>query len=276
MFTVSEGEAVVVTTFGKPERALTEPGLYRRWPWPIQRLYRYDNRTHIVEGPFEETLTADGKNILVAVYAGWKIARPIEFLTGVGTADQAERNLDGMLRHHKSAVLGQYPFASLINVEADQLRFEEIEQKMLAAARTEADQRYGITLEFLGIRKIGLPETITEKVFERMRAERTEIAERYRSQGEGEAIKIRAEADSQRDQVLARAEANATRIRAEGDARAAEFYQVFAEDPELAMFLLKLETMEETLKDKATLVLGTETEPYDLLRGWDALPGGNQ
>ena len=274
VFTVREGEVVVVTTFGKPERALTEPGLYRRWPWPVQRLYRYDNRTHVVEGPFEETLTADGKNILVAVYAGWKIARPIEFLTGVGTAEQAERNLDGMLRHHKSAVLGQYPFGSLVNVEAGQLRFEEIEQKMLAAAQPEADARYGITLEFLGIRKIGLPEAITEKVFERMRAERTEIAERYRSEGEGEAIKIRAEAESQRDQILARAEADAKRIRAEGDAKAAEHYQVFAEDPELAMFLLKLETMEQTLKDKATLVLSADTEPYDLLRGEEALPGG--
>ncbi len=273
VFTVREGEVVVVTTFGKPERALAEPGLYQRWPWPVQRLYRYDNRTHVVEGPFEETLTADGKNILVAVYAGWKIARPIEFLTGVGTAEQAERNLDGMLRHHKSAVLGQYPFGSLVNVEAGQLRFEEIEQKMLAAAQPEADARYGITLEFLGIRKIGLPEAITEKVFERMRAERTEIAERYRSEGEGEAIKIRAEAESQRDQILARAEADAKRIRAEGDAKAAEHYQVFAEDPELAMFLLKLETMEQTLKDKATLVLSADTEPYDLLRGEEALPG---
>ncbi len=274
VFTVRQGEVVVVTTFGKPERALTEPGLYHRWPWPVQRLYRYDNRTHIVEGPFEEILTADGKNILVAVYAGWKIARPIEFLTGVGTTEQAERNLDGMLRHHKSAVLGQYPFASLVNVEAGKLQFEEIERNMLAAAQPEADTRYGITLEFLGIRKIGLPEAITEKVFERMRAERTEIAERYRSQGEGEAIKIRAEANSQRDQILARAEAEAKRIRAEGDAKAAEYYQVFAEDPELAMFLLKLETMEETLKDKTTLVLSADTEPYDLLRGEQALPGG--
>ncbi len=128
-------------------------------------------------------------------------------------------------------------------------------------------------MEFVGIRRILLPEAITAKVFERMRAEREEIAERFRSEGEGEAIRIRAEADSERDQVLARAEANAKRIRAEGDAEAAEHYKIFEEDPELAMFLRKLEVLEETLKEKATVVLGPDTQPFDLLQGESALPG---
>lgn len=272
LFTVREGDAAVVTTFGKPERALTEPGLYRRWPWPIQKIYRFDNRTQVVEGPFEETLTQDGKNVLVGVYAGWKIAEPITFLERVGTVEQAERNLDSLLRHYKSAVLGQHPFGSLVNADAARIQFEQVETAMLAAVKPEAAARYGIDVEFLGIRKLGLPESITQKVFERMQAERTEIAERYRSEGEGEAIKIRAQADSQRDQILAQAEAEAKRIRAEGDAKAAAFYQVFEKNPELAMFLRKLEVMEETLKEKATVVLSAETQPYDLLKGETALP----
>src|SRR5512139_2735378 len=76
LFTVREGEAVVVTTFGKPVRELTAAGLYTRWPWPVQRISRFDNRTHTLEGAFEETLTRDGKNILVGVYAGWRIQKP--------------------------------------------------------------------------------------------------------------------------------------------------------------------------------------------------------
>ena len=108
LFTVREGEVAVVTTFGKPERAIKEAGLYVRWPWPVQRIYHFDNRTHVVEGPFEETLTKDGKNIIVAVYAGWRIKEPIQFLERVGDADKAQRNLDGLLRHHKNATLGQF------------------------------------------------------------------------------------------------------------------------------------------------------------------------
>ena len=272
LFTVREGEAVVVTTFGKPVRAITEAGLYARAPWPVQRVYRFDNRVHTLEGAFEETLTRDGKNILVAVYAGWRIQSPIQFLERIGTVEQAARNLDALLRSQKNAVLGQFPFSALVNTNTAEVKFEQIEQQMLAVVQPEAVNRYGVTVQFLGIRKIGLPESITEKVFARMKAEREEIAERYRSEGEGEAIKIRAAADSQRNQLLAQAEADAKRIRAEGDAKAAESYQVFEKNPELAMFLRKLEVLEGTLKKKSTVVLSTETEPFDLLQGDKALP----
>lgn len=272
LFTVEEGESAVVTTFGKPERAIEEPGLYLRWPWPIQKVYRFDSRVHVLEGTFEETLTKDGKNILIAVYAGWRITEPIKFLERVGGIEQAERNLDGLLRNYKNAILGQHPFSNLVNVNPQELRFEQIEQEILAAARPDADERYGVEVTLLGIHKIGLPATITEKVFERMRAERKEIAERYRSEGEAEAIKIRARADSERDQILARAEAEAKRIKADGDAKAAEYYATFEKHPELAMFLRKLEVLETTLKEKSTVVLSSDTEPFDLLRGDQALP----
>lgn len=272
LFIVREGEAKVVTTFGKPVRAITDAGLYVRWPWPVQKVHSFDNRTHAMEGAFEETLTRDGKNILVSVYAGWRIKDPIQFLERVGTIEQAERNLDALLRSQKNAVLGQFPFAGLINTNATAVQFEPIEQQMLAAVQPEAVARYGVTVQFLGIRRIGLPESITEKVFARMKAEREEIAERYRSEGEGEAIKIRAEADSARNQLLAKAEAEAKGIRAEGDAKAAESYQVFEKNPELAMFLRKLEVLESSLKKKSTVVLSSETEPFDLLQGDKGLP----
>jgi len=272
LFTVREGESAVVTTFGKPQRALTEAGLYVRWPWPIQRVYRFDNRIHTLEGTFEETLTSDGKNVLVAVYAGWRIHDPKMFLQRIGTPEQAERNLDALIRSQKNAILGQFPFSGLINTNTNAVKFEEIEQKMLTAVQGSALERYGVEVQFVGIRKIGLPESITEKVFARMKAEREEIAERYRSEGEGEAIKIRAQADSERNQLLATAEAGAKRIRAEGDAKAAESYQVFEKDPDLAIFLRKLESLEQTMKKKTSVVLSTDKPPFDLLDGDKALP----
>jgi modulator of FtsH protease HflC len=266
VFIVRQGEVAVLTRLGKPVGAITDPGLYRRWPWPVERVYSYDNRTRSLEGSFEETLTHDGKNVLVGLYAGWRIDNPVKFLERVGTVEQAESKLDGLLRTFKNAAIGQFKFSNLANVDAAELRLDDIERKVLEDVKPAALERYGMNVEFVGIRRLGLPEAITQSVFERMRAERQELADRYRSEGEGEAIKIRAQADSERDKLLAQADADAKRIRADGDAAAAEYYQVFEKNPDLAMFLRKLEVLEDTLKEKATVVLNTDTEPFDLLR----------
>ena len=272
VFIVREGEAAVLTTFGKPLKTIREAGLYRRWPWPVQRVHLFDQRIHCLEGAYEQVLTQDGKNLLVALYSGWRIEDPRLFLERVGTVGQAERNLDGLIRNYKTAVFGRHPFSSLVNVNPEAIRFEEMEDTILKEVRSQAAARYGIEVVFLGIRQLGLPEAITAKVFDRMRAEREEAAEKYRSEGEAEAIKIRAAADSRRDQILAKAQADAKKIRADGDAKAAEYYRIFDKDPELAMFLRKLEVLEETLKNKATVVLSPETEPFDLLKGEQGLP----
>jgi modulator of FtsH protease HflC len=265
-----EGEIAVLTTFEKPRRVLDQPGLYLRWPWPVQRLYRFDARVRVLESTFEQTLTRDGKNVVVMLFAGWRVQDPLRFLERVGTVAQAELNLNGLISNYKNAVLGQHPFAALVNTDAAALKFDEIEGDILTPVRAEARERYGVEIEFLGIRKLALPEAITERVFERMRAERMEASERYRAEGEGEAIAIRAEADSRRDQRLAGAEAEARRLRAAGDAAAAEYFQAFEQDPELAIFLRKLEVLYEALGANATVVLGADTPPFDLLRG--ALP----
>lgn len=273
LFIVREGEVAVVTQLGRPVRALTEAGLYRRWPWPVQRVYRYDHRVRTLQGSFEEALTADGKNVLLALYAGWRVADPVRFLERVGTVEQAEASLDGLLRTFKNAAVGQYRFGQLVNTDAAALRGEELEQHVLEQARPQAWERYGVDLQFVGIRRLGLPEAITQSVFERMRAERQALADRYRSEGEGEAIRIRAGADSERDQLLARAEAEARRLRAEGEAEAAEQFKAFEKSPSLALFLRKLDALEETLRDKSTVVLSSDTQPFDLLRGGtNALP----
>lgn len=266
VFTVREGEVVVVTSLGKPIRAIEDAGLYRRWPWPVHEIHRFDNRIRMLEGTFEEGLTRDGKNVLLQIYAGWNISDPMLFLERVGGSAQAGGNLDGLLRSHKNAMIGQYRFSELINVDPAELKLENIEQQLLATVQPEASERYGVAVHVVGIRRIGLPEAITQSVFDRMRAERQEIADRYRSEGEGESIRIRARADSERDQMLATAEAQARSLRAEGDAAAAEFYQVFERDPDLAIFLRKLDTMKEMLNSKATLVLSSESEPFDLLK----------
>lgn len=267
VFIVRQGEVAVVTMLGKPVRAVTEAGLYGRWPWPIQRVYSFDNRTHTLEGSFEETMTADGKNVLVSVYAGWRIADPIKFLERVGGTERAESNLDGLIRTYKNASLGQLKFGQLVNTDGALLKYDDMEKQLLAAVQGPANDRYGIEVAFVGVRRVGLPESVTQSVFERMKAERQELADRYKAEGQGEAIKIRAQADSERDQLLAKAQADALRLRAEGDASAAQYYQTYSKNEDLAKFLMKLQTMQDTLKEKSTVILSTDSEPFDLLKG---------
>lgn len=267
VFIVRQGEVAVLTRLGRPVGAITEPGLYRRWPTPIERVYAFDSRMRTAEGSLEESLTADGKNVLLSLYAGWRIKDPVKFLERVGTEQQAEAAVDGLLRAAKSTVIGRFPFSALVNADAKLLKLVDIEQAILAGVQSQAGARYGLQVDFVGLRRLSLPESITESVFARMRAERQELADRYKAEGEGESIRIRALADSERDKLLAQADADAKRTRAEGDAAAANSYQVFEQNPELAMFLRKLEVMEQILKDRATVVLNADTEPFDLLKG---------
>lgn len=264
-FQLSIHEKAVLTMFGKSIKSLSEPGLYWKLPWPFQKVYIFDARLVIDEGIFEETYTKDGKNIIVSTSIGWNISEPEKFLKSIGNIDDAKRNLDGLVRTFKNGVIGRHDFAQMVSTNKENIAFEQIEQEMLEPIEQEALLRYGIKIEFLYITRIGLPEETTVKVFERMKKERLRIAERYRSEGDAKANEIRAAAKSERDQIIAKAEAKAKRIRGEGDAAAAKYYSKFEENKELAVFLKKIETLQQVLKQKSTVILNTQTPPFDLL-----------
>ncbi|MFN0066521.1 MAG: protease modulator HflC [Limisphaerales bacterium] len=268
VFQVRQTEVAVVTTFGKATRPITEPGLNFKWPWPIQKVTKLDRRVQNFEGKFEETLTADGRNLLIMVYVGWTIADPGLFYSRFagGSITEAERTLEGLVRSAKNAAVGRQPFAAFISTEGAGERFTAVELEILAAIQKDALSRYGMDVRLLGIKRLGLPESVTEKVFERMRAERSKEVERLRAEGTEEAIKIKSAADLDRDRILAEADAQATRTRGEGDAEAAKSFAVFQQNPELALLILKLNALETTLADRATLLLDPRTPPFDLLQ----------
>ena len=214
---------------------------------------------------FEETLTGDGKNIVFSTCLGWRIQNPKIFLESIGSISDAKRNLEGLVRTFKSGVIGHHDFANLISLDNDSIQFEQIEEEMYQPVAKEAENRYGIHVDFLYITRIALPEQTTAKVFERMKKERERIAERFRAEGDAKANELKAKARSERDQILARAEAKAKKIRGEGDAAAAEYYRIFEDNQKLAVFLQKLETLEKVLKKKATVILDTQTPPFDIL-----------
>jgi membrane protease subunit HflC len=271
-FQVRQNEIALVTTFGKPTRSLNtdtdhpEPGLFFKWPWPIQKVQKFDKRIQNFEGKFEETLTQDRYPLLVSVYSGWTINNPALFRERFGDSmDKARQNLDGLIRSAKNAVVGKHPFAHFISTDETQLKFTDIERDILLAIQPEAKANYGIDVRFLGIERLGLPESITQKVFDRMKEERQRYVQKLQADGEAKARDIRSAADRERTETLAKAEAKVTEIRGQADAEAAKALAVFKDNPELAVFLLKINALEESLKDRSTLILDQRTPPFDLL-----------
>ena len=267
-FQVRQTDIVVVSTFGRPSRTETEPGLKFKWPYPIQKLTRFDSRVQNFEDDFEETLTRDNYNLLAMVYVGWTIASPSEFFNRFpsGQPEAAHPALKGLIRTAKNAAVGRHTFSDFISTDAKQLKFAEIEDEMLKAIKDDAQKKYGIDIKFLGIKKLGLPESVTQKVFDRMTAERQREVERLKAQGEAEAMRIRSAADLKRDNVLAEAESKATAIRGQADAKASESLAVFKDHPDLAVFLLKLNSLEQTLRTRSTLIVDENTPPFDLMK----------
>src|ERR1044071_339182 len=172
-FQVRQTEVVMVTTFDRPTRPETEPGLKFKWPYPVQKVYRFDKRTQNFEDDFEETLTRDNYNLLAMVYVGWTVSDVELFFKSfpAATPQAAEPALKGLIRSAKNAVVGTHTFSDFISTDAKQLKFVEIEQQILEQIRAEAKQKYGIEVKILGIKKLGLPESVTQKVFDRMTAE---------------------------------------------------------------------------------------------------------
>ena len=109
---------------------------------------------------------------------------------------------------------------------------------------------YGIQSRFLGLKQLGLPESVTKTVFDRMKSERNELISRAQNEGEAEATKIRANADRQATETLAEAEAEAKRIQGEGEAEAAKTLPIFQQNPELANFLLRIDALQQALNQK--------------------------
>ena len=271
-FQVRQTEVAVVTTFGRFNRAISEPGLYARWFWPVQKVYRFDNRLQNFERKFEQTTTADGRNLIVTVFAAWRVENARMFLERFPNGDltRAEQSLEGLVRDAKNGVIGQHRFNELISTNRAKVKLRDIEQEMLTVVRSRAGTNYGVAVDILGVKQLGLPESITSKVFERMRAERQRLVKQFQSEGEAEAIRIRSEADRQRQEALARADAEAMVIRGQGEAEAAKSFAVFERNPDLAVFLIELNALAGSLKDRSTLVFDPQTPPFTLLKGLPA------
>jgi len=270
-FQVRETESCLKTTFGKAtiEDEITEPGWKFKWPFPIQQVHRFDSRKRTYEVESEETTTAGGDPIIVSTYVVWKIAKPLEFFNATKTVKRAQDEiLHSRIRNAQNNVIGQHPFSEFVNSDPTKIKFEEIQNEMLASLQKDiADSKCGIEITDMGIKQLKVSEETSKEVFERMKAERIRIADAITSQGTGEATKITTDAKSKAEELDAAAEARATAIRGKGDAEAAKHYEKLKADPELAMLLRDIEALQKMLEDKTTFVTPTDMRPFSLLKG---------
>ena len=261
LYQVRYDQVAVRTTFDKADESSIQesPGLKWRWPWPINKVALYSKRLQILEDKIEELQTADGKSVIVRTYLTWRIADPLNFYVTLKDPAEAARQLSSRLREVRG-LISNYRFDEIVNTDRSKLKLSAIEEEAARLLdRALAEAGYGIKVESVGIHKIILPESTTEKVFETMIASRERLAENALQEGQAQASAIRSEATSARERILAFAERRAQAIRSQGDREAAVQYTSFAKNEEFAIFLRKIEALKKMLDHNTTFVLSADS-----------------
>jgi modulator of FtsH protease HflC len=260
-YQVRYDQVAVRTTFDKADESSVQetPGLKWRWPWPVNKVALYSKRLQVLEDKIEELQTADGKSVIVRTYLTWRIADPLDFYITLKDPAEANRQLSSRLREIRG-LISNYDFDELVNVDRDKIKLADIEQRATTTLDEALRQAgYGIKVESVGIHKIILPESTTQKVFDTMIASRERLAENALQEGQAQASAIRSEATSARERILAFAERKAQAIRSQGYREAAVQYENFAQNEEFAIFLRKIEALKKMLDHNTTFVLSADS-----------------
>ena len=273
LYQVRYDQVAVRTTFDRADESSVQetPGLRWRWPWPVNKVAVYSKRLEVLEDKIEELQTADGKSVIVRTYLTWRIAQPLDFYVTLKDPAEASRQLSSRLREVRG-LISTYDFDELVNVDRGKLKLDEIEQRATQTLDEALRQAgYGIKVESVGIHKIILPESTTQKVFETMIAARERLAENALQEGQAQASAIRSEATSARERILAFAERKAQTIRSQGDREAAQQYSSFAKNEEFAIFLRKIDALRKMLDHNTTFVLSADS--LGILDWFNRAPG---
>lgn len=275
-FQVRENELAFVMRFGDPVRSITTPGLKLKWPTPIERVQKFDARLRLLEAEPAQTTTKGKVPIIVNTYVVWRVKDPLLFYNSLRTVEDAERMLRSQTNDTQNRIIGQYAFAEFVNSDPERIKFDEIQAKMLADLSPRVAKEYGIEVKTLGIKQLKISQDNTKVVFERMKAERKRRTEATIAMGTAEATTIRTEANAIRAALMAAAEGRAKAIRGQGDAETAKYLEAMQQAPDLAIFLRNLEALGNMLREKATLVIPTNCEPFNLLRQMPSLKTSEQ
>lgn len=291
VYIVQEPEQVVITQFGKPVgRPITTPGLKFKTPL-IQKVHRFEKRFLEWDGDPNQLPTRDKRFIWVNTYARWRITDPLLFFQRLHNERGAHTRLDDILDGETRNAIAKYDLVQLVrtsNRAAERTEgqaSDESELTLIDEGRTDirlevlANARartVDLGLEILDIefKRINYVEEVQRKVYERMIAERERVAERFRSEGQGEAARIRGEKDRELLRIGSEAYRRAQEIKGAADARAtaiyAGAYNRSADTRSFYEFLKTMQAYATTMDSTSSLVLSTDSDFYRFLKSGNA------
>ncbi len=287
-YVVKETEQVVITQFGKPiGNAVTTPGLKFKVPF-IQKANYFEKRYMEWDGDPNQVATKEKTFIFVDTYARWQITDPLQFFKRLtnerGALSRLDDIIDGETRDHiaehylvetvrssnrkpvSSGAVSEEIGDSLISINIGR---EKI-QKMILSSSNEKAEDLGIVILDVRFKRLIYEETVREKVYNRMNSERYRIADKYRSEGQGEASRINGEKERELKKIQSEAFREAEEIMGKADGRAAaiyaDAYDQSGSSRELYSFLKSMETFEKTFDSTTTIILSTDGELFRYLK----------
>jgi len=285
LYAVSEIEQVIITQFGRPVgAAVTTAGLKLKVPF-IQEVNRIDKRILEWDGSPTDMPTEDKLYISVDLFARWRIKDPLQYFLRLRDERSAQSRLDDILGSETRNAVAKHQLIEIIRTTKDRLPLrdasladannvvgalvpiekgrEQVEEELFAAASQKV-QVFGIELMDIRFKRINYNESVRPKIYDRMISERRQIAERFRSEGNGEAARIVGNRERDLNKVQSEAYRSVEGIRGEADAKATEIYaRAYNQSPEAVQFYeftRTMETYKAAIATNTTLVLSTDSE----------------
>ncbi|MDC0115007.1 protease modulator HflC [Methylophilaceae bacterium] len=263
-FTVDQREHALVFRLGEIVSVKQEPGLYLKAPL-VDNVKFFDKRilTYDSSNP-DRFITSEKKNVLVDSYIKWRIIDPAKYYVSVnGDERQAERRLNQTVNDGLRAEFGKRTILEVISGERSEIMD-------ILRERADRDSRQiGVEILDVRLRRVDLPQEVSESVYQRMDAERKSVANQLRSEGFAESEKIRADAEKQRDIIITGAYKDAQKIKGQGDAKASRIYaDAFSKNKEFYDFYRSLEAYRKSFSGKDDImVLDASSNFFKYLRG---------
>jgi membrane protease subunit HflC len=300
VFTVRPTEQVIVTQFGKIVRPpITEPGLYYKLPF-VQDVNRFDRRIIEWDGPPEKMPTRDKVYLLVDTFARWRVVDPLKFYVSLRDERSAQSRLDDIIGSATLGTVARHDLMEIVRTEKDRKGpplpevqdtgdnvavLEPVREGRLvvekqiherASSRLRSD--FGIELLDVRFKRLNYSPDVEEKIHQRMISERKQIAERFRSEGAGEAARIGGDREKELRKIESEAYRKIQEIRGKAEAEAVDVYaKAYNASPEAVEFYgfqRMLETYGEVIDRDTTVVLSTDSEMFRLLKTQELAPAG--
>ncbi len=259
LFVVDQRQYAIVFAMGEVKEVIEEPGFKIKLPSPLQNVVFLDKRILSSESHEpDRIITAEKMNILVDWYVKWRIVDPRLYYVSFGADEQrAQDRLAQIVKASLNDEITKRTLSQVIAGDRESL-MSAIKKKMAEEAK-----QVGIEIIDIRIKRLDYVEQVNHSVYERMKSERTRVANELRSTGAAESERIQADADRQRMVILAEAYREAEKIRGQGDAKASRIYaQAFGKNPEFYKFYRSLEAYRASFNSKKDIIVADPSSEF--------------